>query len=152
MQARENNSFLTRLFGWIDADHRGARRYPVQELIAYYWTSGSPKACRIRDMSCTGMYLFTDERWLPGTIIPMTLQRSGTGEQEERVQPSCALARRGGIYPAPDVINERRLRPEPATIALTPRPRCRPIIFSPRSVCEGNDGKCQFQPAQIDSR
>lgn len=40
-------------------------------------------AHEIRNISSTGFYLLTRERWHPGTVITMTLQRSdGTNEEE----------------------------------------------------------------------
>ena len=46
--------------------------------MAYYWTGGAPQAFHIADISNVGLYLLTDERWFPGTMILMTLQRTNT--------------------------------------------------------------------------
>jgi hypothetical protein len=50
-------------------------------LAAYYWTGGAPKAHPIRDISTTGLYVVTEERWYPGTLILMTLQEADSGEE-----------------------------------------------------------------------
>ncbi len=55
-------------------DPRKASRGPSFGLAAYYWTGAPPKAHVIRDISSTGMYILTEERWYPGTVILMTLQ------------------------------------------------------------------------------
>jgi hypothetical protein len=43
-------------------------------LSAYYWNGGTPNAHNIRDVSSSGLYLLTEDRWYPGTLILMTLQ------------------------------------------------------------------------------
>jgi hypothetical protein len=62
-------------------DRRRADRQSLPGLIAYYFTGGSPEAHKIANISVLGFYLQTDERWMPGTVVRMTLQRLGsTGE------------------------------------------------------------------------
>jgi hypothetical protein len=73
---------ISRLLGWLAADR--TKRHPLPGLVVYYWTGGAPKACSIGNISSSGMYICTDERWLPGSVIPMTLQRvNATGEEPE---------------------------------------------------------------------
>jgi hypothetical protein len=60
---------------------RKAPRGSIPGLAAYYWTGGAPKAHTIRDISLTGLYVVTEERWYPGTLILMTLQESDQGEE-----------------------------------------------------------------------
>lgn len=93
--ARQMHSFRTRFARWLDADkprsiasapgdRRRSKRHPVPGLVAYYWTGGTPKAHQIGDISSTGFYLLTTERWVPDTMIRMTLQRPGPkGERAE---------------------------------------------------------------------
>jgi len=64
------------LQNWLSSDRRRSPRQPLPGLVAYYWTGGSPKAYRIGDISSSGLYLLTQERWFPGTMILMTLQRT----------------------------------------------------------------------------
>ena len=64
------------LQNWLSSDRRRAKRQPLPGVVAYYWTGGSPKAYRIGDISLAGFYLLTHERWFPGTMILMTLQRT----------------------------------------------------------------------------
>ena len=83
-QGRTGDSLMSRFLRWLATGSRPARRYPLTGLVAYYWTCGAPKACSVENISSTGMYVFTDERWLPGSVIPMTLQRtSATGQDPE---------------------------------------------------------------------
>ncbi len=47
-------------------------------LVAYFWDGGQPVAHAVRNISPTGFFLITKERWLLGTLIMMTLQRTST--------------------------------------------------------------------------
>lgn len=59
-------------------DRRDAYRLHRPGLIAYFFTGGAPRPHPIRDISVTGFYMQTDQLWMPGTVIRMTLQRTGT--------------------------------------------------------------------------
>jgi hypothetical protein len=62
-------------------EERRALRLPLPGLVAYFFTGGSPRPHEVKDISVTGFYMHTNERWLPGTIIRITLQIMGsTGE------------------------------------------------------------------------
>ena len=56
------------------AEERRAPRLPMPGLVAYFFTGGSPRPHPIKDISVTGFYMQTEERWLPGTVIRVTLQ------------------------------------------------------------------------------
>ena len=73
-----NVSWFLRFLRWLSTDRRGSKRHPLPGLVAYYWTGGAPQAFHIADISTNGLYLLTDERWFPGTMILMTLQRTNT--------------------------------------------------------------------------
>jgi hypothetical protein len=60
------------------SDHRKAQRLKSPLLVAYYWNGAAPKSHEIQDISSTGFYLLTQERWHLGTIITMTLQRTSS--------------------------------------------------------------------------
>ncbi len=62
-------------------DPRKAVREPVHNLAAYYWNGARPTAQTIRDINLKGMYVETDERWFPGTLVLMTLQRTDSGDE-----------------------------------------------------------------------
>lgn len=59
---------------WWSPDARKAPRQPAPRLSAFYWNGGTPNAHDIRDVSSTGLYVLTEDRWYPGTLILMTLQ------------------------------------------------------------------------------
>jgi hypothetical protein len=56
------------------SDRRRTSRLKKPGLVAYYFTGGPPRAHGLSDISVTGFYMHTEERWMPGTIIRMTLQ------------------------------------------------------------------------------
>jgi hypothetical protein len=70
---------------WWAPDPRKAPREPVSGVAAYYWNGAPPKPREVRDVSATGLYVVTEERWYPGTLVLMTLQNTeGEPETSER--------------------------------------------------------------------
>jgi PilZ domain len=65
---------------FFSKDRRKSERQAISSLGAYYWTGGAPVSHGIRDISATGLYLVTEERWYPGTLIMMTLQKKDQAE------------------------------------------------------------------------
>ncbi|MGO8718439.1 MAG: hypothetical protein ACLQMO_04375 [Acidobacteriaceae bacterium] len=89
------------LSGWLKkpslpVDPRPERR-PAHGFAAYHWAGSSPKQDEIRDISSTGVYLLTEERWLTGTLVSLTLQRKGPLEKnsEHRVTLQAKAIRWG---------------------------------------------------------
>jgi|HubBroStandDraft_1064217.scaffolds.fasta_scaffold44674_3 hypothetical protein len=66
---------------WWSPDPRRAPRDFATGLAAYYWTGGPPEAHAVKDISPTGLYVVTEERWYPGTLILMTLQNTAFGDE-----------------------------------------------------------------------
>jgi len=67
---------------WWSPDPRKAPRDSLPGLAAYYWNGAAPAAHGIRDISSSGIYVVTEERWYPGTLVLMTLQHNDSGEEE----------------------------------------------------------------------
>jgi hypothetical protein len=63
-------------------DLRDAPRESLPGLAAYYWTGAAPKGHNVKNISSSGLYVVTEERWYPGTLILMTLQVAGNGKEE----------------------------------------------------------------------
>lgn len=76
-EEEERVSLTLRFLRWLfpEVNQRRAVRYPTPGLVAYYWTGGAPHSYHVGDMSATGLFLLTKERWAPGTLIQMTLQQ-----------------------------------------------------------------------------
>jgi PilZ domain len=58
--------------------HRKTERQKAPQLDAYYWNGAKAVPHSVRDISSTGAYIVTEERWHLGTILMVTLQ--GTDE------------------------------------------------------------------------
>jgi PilZ domain len=54
-----------------------AERRAVPGLAAYHWDGSTPTQSRVIDISSSGAYLLTEERWNPGEFVSLTLQRRG---------------------------------------------------------------------------
>src|SRR5579871_791953 len=62
---------------WIwPRERRHADRKATNALSAFYWDGAEPKPRRVKNVSAEGMYLVTEERWYPNTLITMTLTRT----------------------------------------------------------------------------
>jgi hypothetical protein len=61
---------------------RRAERRSSPSLAAYLRTGSIPRQNTIRDISSTGAFLLTQDRWEPGEVLVLTLQRSGPPERE----------------------------------------------------------------------
>ena len=75
-----NSVAFMRLFSWLKnwisrpSDRRRAIRYSAQRFTAFYWDGAAPLGHETRDISDTGIYLCTTDRWYPGTVITLTLK------------------------------------------------------------------------------
>jgi len=68
-------------------DPRKAERTALPGLIAYFFTGGVPKGHPVRDISKTGLFVLTNERWYRGTIVRLTL----TDEREPTAERTITL-------------------------------------------------------------
>lgn len=57
-------------------ERRNAERHNGPQLLAYYWTGANSTPRTVRDISSSGIYIVTDDRWYPGTLLMVTLQKS----------------------------------------------------------------------------
>jgi hypothetical protein len=69
-------SRLARWFSPDPLDRRKALRNSVDSLVASFWTGEAPTVHAIRDVSSTGLYVVTEERWYLGTVVRMTLTKA----------------------------------------------------------------------------
>ncbi len=91
-----------RLKRWLNpvapasSDRRRAHRRYVPGMVAHYYTGGSPKPHEVADISMTGFYLLTEDRWMPETMILMTLQKPcAKGERKQSIAVLSKIVRRG---------------------------------------------------------
>lgn len=71
-----NMNPVRRWFDWLfSGERRGDSRQAVHGLTAHYWDGAAPMPHFVRDINRNGLYLLTDQRWFPGTLVRMSLQR-----------------------------------------------------------------------------
>jgi hypothetical protein len=95
-------TFWKRLVKLIVPDERRkADRQPSPSLAAYYWTGGAPIEHGILDISSTGLFLLTEERWYLGTIVLVTLQKrelaEGNPERSVAIQSKVVRWSENGV-------------------------------------------------------
>jgi hypothetical protein len=76
------NNPASRFDGQPVGQGRRAERRSSPSLAAYDWKGTYPRLNSVRDISSTGAFLLTQERWEPGEVVSLTLQRSGPPERE----------------------------------------------------------------------
>ena len=81
----------------LSKEQRKAERHPSPRLAAYYWNGGSPIEHPIRDISSAGLFLITEERWYPGTLLLVTLQKkdSQSDDSERSISVQSKAVRWG---------------------------------------------------------
>jgi uncharacterized membrane protein (UPF0127 family) len=94
---------------WWSPDPRKAPRTPAPGLAAYYWNGTAPERHGIRDISSSGMYVVTEERWYPGTLVLMTLERN---DQDEEVAEHMIAVRTRAMRWGPDGVGLQFILPD----------------------------------------
>ena len=84
---------LRRLTG---RERRGARRKTPASLVAYYWDGAAPTAFPVRDVSVLGLYLETEQRWYPRTMVTMRLQEPSLNAEAGNSIELIGLVTRAG--------------------------------------------------------
>jgi hypothetical protein len=72
-------------------------RRSVKQFAAYRWNGSALQQHSVRNISPTGVYIVTEERWEPGTIVSLTLQREGPLEpsSDRRITTQARVVRCG---------------------------------------------------------
>ncbi len=65
-------------------EHRRAPRITDPGLVGFYFSGGHSQPHQIRNLSVMGFFMVTNERWLPGTVIRITLQIIGSAGDDPR--------------------------------------------------------------------
>lgn len=94
------------------SDRRRAYRRYVPGMVAHYFTGGAPKPHEVADISMTGFYVLTQDRWMPGTMIQMTLQKPcAKGERKQSITVLARVVRRGSDGVAGEFVMSEGLDP-----------------------------------------
>jgi hypothetical protein len=110
-------SLMSRFQRWLKpvappSDRRRAHRRYVPGVAAYYFTGGSPKPHEVADISMSGFFLITDDHWMPGTMIQMTLQKPcARGERKQSIAVLAKIVRRasdgvGAEFVMPETLDQ----------------------------------------------
>jgi len=78
------NSLWKRMLRMIFPDQRKQERLPMPPLVGYLGTARASKPYELGDVSLTGFCLLTGDRWMPGTEMPITLQRTNLPAQDDK--------------------------------------------------------------------
>lgn len=90
---------MSRRKGWLESflepEVDRAERRSVEQFAAYRWNGNDVVQEAVKDVSTTGVYLFTGERWQPGSVLSLTLQRQGPLEMnsERRLDVRAKVVR-----------------------------------------------------------
>ena len=82
----ERKPVVQRILSWLypslcKQERRHAERRPLEGLVAYEQSSEGPRKMDIGNISSSGIYLLTEQKWNPGEVISLSLQRSGPFER-----------------------------------------------------------------------
>jgi len=88
-------SWLQRLLAPEPSDPRQGTRQSVSGLVAYFFTGGAPVPHAVRDISATGIYVYTQERFYPGTMVRVTLTDSIEPAAERSITVNMSAVRAG---------------------------------------------------------
>jgi hypothetical protein len=101
-ETKKKDSLGTKLKRWLNAEdpleeRRATIRLLSPGLIAYSSTDNDSKPREVGDVSPTGLYLRTDERWQPGDVISLTLEKTNAAERDygSRVVVKAGAIRQG---------------------------------------------------------
>ncbi len=72
---RTKDKLFTRFLRWLYPDQRKTLRHTFPPIISYLGTLRTSPPYRVGDVSLSGFYMLTTERWLPDTEMPVTLSR-----------------------------------------------------------------------------
>jgi len=61
-----------------------AERHESPALVAVHWNGHTPQQNKVANLSTTGAYVLTPEKWNPGEIVSLTFQRNGAIDAPSR--------------------------------------------------------------------
>ncbi len=99
---QEKKPIVDRFFRWLypslyDQNRRGAERRASPGLVAYELSGNTTQMHEVDNVSSSGIYLRTKERWEPGATVSLTLQRKGPPEEnpQQRIVFEAGAVRAG---------------------------------------------------------
>lgn len=77
------DSLLKRVLRLVFPDRRKHERLVVPPLVGYLGTAQSSAPYQLTDISLSGFCMLTEERWTPGTEMPVTLQKTSLPDADD---------------------------------------------------------------------
>ena len=90
-----SRNWIQRLLLGDAPDPRNAPRVAIPGLAVYFFTGSTPMAHEVRDISTSGLYIFTSERWYMGTVVRLTLCDRHDPRTERSLTMNARVARWG---------------------------------------------------------
>ena len=84
--------------GWlVNLLSQRAERRSAEQFAAYRWAGSAVKQDKVKDISSTGVYVVTEDRFPVGTTLSLTLQKEGPLEKspEHRITALARVVRSG---------------------------------------------------------
>jgi hypothetical protein len=109
---------MKRFMRWLLPDQRVAHRHAMPPITAYLGMVRSSKEFTVGDVSVAGFYLITEERWIPGTGFPVTLERKDEAGMGRTLTVFATVVRTGedGVgFTCLKAADEEQPRPDGAT-------------------------------------
>ncbi|MGA8087048.1 MAG: PilZ domain-containing protein [Terracidiphilus sp.] len=84
VQCHLTDSLWKRVLRLMFPDQRKQERLPTPPLVGYLGTARASKPYDLGNISLTGFCLLTGERWIPGTEMPITLERTDLAAEDDK--------------------------------------------------------------------
>src|SRR3569833_4163758 len=94
--SRAKEPLIKRLIRWICPDQRVANRHTMPPLTAWLGMVRSSKEYKVGNVSVAGFYMITEDRWIPGTSFPVTLERTDEAGAGRSLTVQASVVRIGG--------------------------------------------------------
>lgn len=92
---QQKKSWWRRFLAGEPPDPRKGQREIIPGLVAYFFTGGAPVAHPVLNISRDGLYVLTNERWYPDTLIRITLSDEREPSSEMSLTAHARVARSG---------------------------------------------------------
>lgn len=95
LKTRAVDPYVKRFLRWLVPDQRLANRHATPPVNAYLGSARSSNQYGVGNISVAGFYMITDERWIPGTTFPVTLERTDTEGLDQTLTLHATVVRVG---------------------------------------------------------
>ena len=94
-QPRTRHPLITKFLRWVFPEQRKTSRRTLPDLVAFLGSVRTSHAYDVGDISGSGFFMVTRERWGPGTEMPVTLLKTGNNGKETMITLGSTVVRCG---------------------------------------------------------